>query len=70
MSHAITLEIPENAYEALIQQSVILNKRPEEIAAEVLADSLTDPLLQLAGCIQACEREASGAEDEAFGMTE
>jgi hypothetical protein len=70
MSHAITLEIPENAYQALVQRSAVLNKQPEQIAAEVLADSLSDPLLQLAGSITSDEENIGDAHDAAFGGQE
>ena len=67
MSRAITLEISESAYLALIERSTVLKKQPEQIAAEVLGDSLSDPLLQLAGSLACDEPNIGDQHDEAFG---
>lgn len=70
MSREITVEIPDHTYQALVQRSAMLKKQPEQIAAEVLADSLADPLLQLAGSLAADESNISNAHDAAFGGEE
>jgi hypothetical protein len=67
MSHEINVEISDNAYLALIQRSAVLKKQPEQFAAEVLTDSLSDPLLQMAGSIAADEENTGNAHDAAFG---
>jgi hypothetical protein len=70
MSHEITVAISDNAYQALVQRSAVLRKEPELIAAEVLTDSLSDPLLQLAGSLASDEENVSDAHDAAFGGQE
>lgn len=70
MSREITLEIPDGAYQALVQRSAVLKRQPEQVAAEVLADSLTDPLLQLSGSISTERTNVSDAHDSAFGEPE
>ena len=67
MSHAITVEITDNAYQALIRRSALLKRDPEQLAADVLADSLSDPLLQLAGCLDSEEVNICDGHDRAFG---
>lgn len=67
MSREITVEIPDQAYQALVQRSIALKRQPEQIAAEVLADSLSDPLLQLAGSLASDQENIGDAHDATFG---
>ncbi len=42
MSHLLTLNLPEEAYAELLRSAIRKGRSPEDTAAEILADNLTD----------------------------
>lgn len=67
MSHTLVLEIPEEAYEELVRSATRNGQQPEAVAAEILADSLTDPVMKLAGCLSMPFDDIAERHDEYIG---
>ncbi len=57
MSHTITLQIPDSVYRPLVERAEREGRTPEEVATDLLAlaacEEQEDPLLQLAGALEA-----------------
>ena len=67
MSHTLVVEIPEEAYEELVRSASQKGQPPERIAAEILADTLTDPVMKLAGCLSMPFSDIGDRHDEYIG---
>jgi hypothetical protein len=67
MSHTLVLDIPEEAYEELTRSARRKGQSPEKVAAGILADSLTDPVLKLAGCLSFPSADLGERHDEYIG---
>lgn len=67
MSHKLVPEIPEDAYDELVRTADRKGKAPERIAAEILAERLTDPVMRLAGCLSIPYADIAKRHDEYIG---
>jgi hypothetical protein len=67
MSHTLVLEIPDEAYQGLVRSASEKGKSPEKIAVEILADTLGDPVLNLAGCLTFHSPDIAARHDEYIG---
>jgi len=67
MSHTLVLEIPEDADAELVRSAIRNGQQPETVAAEILADSLTDPVMKLAGCLSMPFDDVAERHDEYIG---
>lgn len=61
------LDIPDEAYEELVHAANEKGQPPETIAAKILADSLADPVMKLAGCLCVPFRDIGERHDEYIG---
>jgi hypothetical protein len=64
MSHTLVLDIPEEAYEELVCSASEKGQDPETIAAKMLAESLADPVMRLAGCLSMPFSDIGDRHDE------
>ena len=64
MSHKLTLELPDEAYESLVQAGREKGESPETLASQIVTQSFTDPLLKLSGCIKTAPRDVSRRHDK------
>lgn len=67
MSHKLTLELPDEAYQSLVQAGQEQGESPETVALRMLTVSFTDPLLKLSGCIKTAPRDISRRHDKYLG---
>lgn len=67
MSRKLTLELPDEAYDSLVQVGEDKGESPETIASRILTHSFTDPLLKLSGCIKEGPRDVSRNHDKYLG---
>ena len=71
MSHKLTLELPDEAYEYLCREAKEMKAAPEEIASEWMAGIIqrmaNDPLLQLAGTLECDVTDVSERHDHYIG---
>jgi hypothetical protein len=67
MSHTLVLEIPNDAYEELVRSAHQRGQAPERIAADILAENLTDPVMKLAGCISLPFTDIGERHDDYIG---
>lgn len=67
MSHTLVLEIPNEAYEELVRSAQKQGQPPERIAADILAESLADPVMRLAGCLSMPFTDIGDRHDEYIG---
>lgn len=67
MSRTLVLEIPEDAYEELVRSASRKGRQPERVAVEILADTLTDPVMRLAGCLSMPYADIAERHDEYIG---
>jgi hypothetical protein len=67
MSRKVTLELPDEAYQSLVEEGQEQGESPETVASWVLTQSFTDPLLKLSGCIKTAPRDISRHHDKYLG---
>ncbi len=67
MSHTLVLEIPDEAYQGLVRSAGEKGQSPEKTAADILADTLGDPVLNLAGCLSFQSPDIAERHDEYIG---
>lgn len=67
MSRTLTLEIPEDAYDELVRTANRKGQQLERVAVEILADTLTDPVMRLAGCLSMPYADIAKRHDEYIG---
>jgi hypothetical protein len=67
MSRKVTLELPDDAYQSLVEEGQDIGESPEELASRVLTARFTDPLLKLSGCIKTAPRDLSRHHDKYLG---
>ena len=46
MNHSLTLEIPQPVYENLVKKGTQTGKTPEEVAVQLLSNSVQEPLAE------------------------
>ena len=61
------VEIPEETYDELVRSASQKGQPPERMAAEILADTLTDPVMKLAGCLSMPFSDIGERHDEYIG---
>ena len=67
MGHTLVVEIPEDAYVELLRSASHKGQAPERMASDILADTLTDPVMKLAGCISTPFSDAGQRHHEYIG---
>ena len=67
MSRKVTLELPDEAYQSLVEEGQDIGESPEELAARVLTARFADPLLKLSGCIKTAPKDVSRRHDKYLG---
>ena len=67
MSRKLTLKLPDEAYQSLVQAGQEQGESPETVASRVLTQSFTDPLLKLSGSIRTAPRDLSRRHDKYLG---
>jgi hypothetical protein len=67
MSHKLTLELPDEAYESLVQAGQEKGESPETVASQVLTIRFTDPLVKLFGALEYVRDDISERHDEYIG---
>lgn len=68
MSHTLTLELPDEAYDSLIQAGQLRGEAPGAVATQLLTDILSDPLMRLAGSLSAPVSDIGERHDEYIGQ--
>jgi hypothetical protein len=68
MSHMVTLNLSDEAYDELLRAARDRDQSPESVASRILDDSLSDPLLRLSGCIESPVTDLSERHDEYLGQ--
>jgi hypothetical protein len=58
---------PEDACEELVRSASRKGSQPESVAAESLADTLSDPVMKLAGCLSMPYADIAERHDEYIG---
>jgi len=61
------VEIPEDAYSELLRSANQKGSQPEKVASEILADTLTDPVMKLAGCLSMPFSDVAERHDDYIG---
>jgi hypothetical protein len=67
MSQALTLNLPDEAYSALLQAGRDRSEPPEAVASKLLADALSDPLVSLFGCLEYSRPDVAERHDQYIG---
>jgi hypothetical protein len=67
MSRTLMREIPDEAYADLVRSAVEKGQSAEETAAEIIVDTLGDPVLNLAGCLSFDLPDIAACHDEYIG---
>lgn len=67
MSRKLILELPDDAYESLVQSGQEKGESPEALASRILTVSFTDPLLRLSGCIKTSIKDIAEHHDKYLG---
>jgi len=67
MSHTLTLNLTDEAYNELLRAARERDQSPESVASRLLDSSLSDPLLRLSGCIESPITDLSERHDEYLG---
>ena len=68
MAQTLVLELPQDAWDQLVQTAAQKGLEPSSVACEMLTDSLTDPVMKLAGCLSAPISDVSERHDEYLGV--
>jgi hypothetical protein len=68
MSQTLTLNLPDEIYNALVQACRDRGELPETVAAQLLADALSDPLVSLFGCLEYSPPDVAEKHDEYIGV--
>jgi hypothetical protein len=67
MSQALTLNLPDDAYRALLQAGRDRSEPPENVASRLLAEVLSDPLVSLFGCLEYSSPDVADHHDQYIG---
>ena len=67
MEHTITLRLSEGVYASLVQAGQSWEQPPEAVAAQMLADTLSDPLIRLFGSVDFPPGDVAERHDEYLG---
>lgn len=61
------IEIPDDAYQELMRSASEKGSQPEQIASEILAGRLIDPVMKLAGCLSMPISDIAERHDDYIG---
>jgi len=67
MSQTLTLNLPDEAYNALVRACQDRGELPEAVASQLLADALSDPLISLFACLEYSRPDVAERHDEYIG---
>jgi hypothetical protein len=72
MNHPLTLELPENVYESLLEKARQAGKSPEAFAVQLLSAAtptvIDDPLEQFIGAFSSYNSDWADAHDKYLGL--
>jgi plasmid stability protein len=73
MTHALTIEVPDEVYQPLKQRAHAAGRSPEVLALEIVAQAVQPPepgsrLLRWAGAIESDVSDAAERHDEYLGQ--
>ncbi|NCO32739.1 MAG: hypothetical protein GW893_02555 [Armatimonadetes bacterium] len=72
MAHTMTLQVPDDIYQPLVNAAEVIDRQPEEVAVEWLSsvanDVNHDPLLALAGTLECELTDVADRHDDYIGQ--